>query len=233
VNSYHDREYTYPLADWMRQFIAECGKLGQTPRKRTQEFLDAHNSFSSDEYSKDGYCSSAMVQRRHFSINVSWSLPCTEAVEAIASSCWRTWPTTGIIDVCAGTGYWAAVLLQAGLQVTAVDIQPPRPRNFRFPRSEVLCMDGVHALACYPGRDVFMSWPPYDDPFGANVVRAMKPGQRLYFVGEYEGCTGDGYLFRVLEEDFTEIQNVNIPRFEALYDSLFIYECVRKESDNA
>ena len=69
-----------------------------------------------------------------------------------------------------------------------------------------------------------MSWPPYDEPIGAEVAKRMLPGSVLFYIGEgYGGCTGCDQLHAILNEQFDRLDNVHIPRFDGMHDSLMIY----------
>lgn len=227
ANHYHDGDVDYLVAEWMKTFIESAARLAVMSCEDTEFLLKRYGILS-----KTGLIQEAnevtdlcICQRYHFVKHVSWAIPCREAIEAIVVSCWRESPPADIIDVCAGTGFWAALLHSVGIDVVAYDLTPPISRKFDFPRARVNEMDGAVALTLFPQRDVFMSWPPYNESLAERIALLMSQGRRLYYIGECEGgCTGTDKFFDVLSEDFEEIQDVCIPQFEGLHDRLFIFE---------
>lgn len=62
----------------------------------------------------------AMFKARGESVKkYSWAIPSEEVIRALASM-------GPILEVGAGTGYWANLLTQAGAKVTCFDSHPPR-----------------------------------------------------------------------------------------------------------
>lgn len=57
---------------------------------------------------------------------------------------------------------------------------------------------------------VLMTWPCYDDPLAAILIKKMVKGQYLIYNGEgYGGCTADDAFFDVLERDFVELEDLS------------------------
>lgn len=147
----------------------------------------------------------------------SWAVPNPAAITVLAG-------LGPIVEVGAGTGYWARLITDAGGDIIAYDRTPPfehpgvdpaRPRflcdewpegvNRFHPHArlwfDVREGDGVAAAAVHADRTLFLCWPPYDDPFGADAVRAYHAagGRRVAYVGEgASGCTGDAELHALL-----------------------------------
>lgn len=135
----------------------------------------------------------------------AWFLITDEQIEFLA----KQLRDLNVIEIAAGTGYLAALLRDAGV------------RNYRAidPRILKYCKDGVdYGIEYLPFEDltidqyhtydvVVLTWPPYDHPLGADVIRSMRVGQYLYLQGESSGgCTGDRDMFDLLDQHFVEIE---------------------------
>lgn len=167
----------------------------------------------------DMYLVSAAV--REFARDAySWATPTDRALTAIVER-------GPIVEIGAGTGYWAALLADRGADVVAYDIQPPP--NF-WHRGENQWFDlrtGSAELAGkHPDRTLFLCWPPYADRMATDALKAhmRAGGERLVYVGEGEGgCTG-GYMFhRLVERFYVADAEIAIPQWEGLHDYLTCY----------
>lgn len=134
-------------------------------------------------------------------------------------------------DPLAGTGYWAALLRRHGVDIIASDLNPPQPdeRNM-YHRTGVQHVDvrAVEAIdACRRfgvGRSLLLSWPPYDHPIGAAIVRAFT-GDRLVYIGEMDGgCCGDDDLFELLREDWVVVDEHRPIQFHGMHDWVTAYQ---------
>src|SRR3712207_5908989 len=61
--------------------------------------------------------------RRQLTRTYAWAIPNQAAIDAIADLA----EGRGVMEVGAGTGYWAALLRQAGVDVIPTDAAPPAP----------------------------------------------------------------------------------------------------------
>ncbi len=95
-----------------------------------------------------------------------------------------------IVELGAGTGYWAYLLRQRGVDVVAYDRFPPdraENPNRLDPRlwTEVLAGD-ESVLARFPDRGLLLCWPSWRDPFAAAALDVY-PGATLIYIGEAAG----------------------------------------------
>lgn len=130
----------------------------------------------------------------------SWGVPNDAALACIA----RCAEATGVVEVGAGTGFWAKALSKRGVDVRAYDAAPvdcasahnghhalsantPPP-----PFTAVLRRDARSAAAAHPRRVLLMCWPPPEDDeslpqearsMAADALGAYK-GATVCFVGE-------------------------------------------------
>jgi hypothetical protein len=88
----------------------------------------------------------------------AWAVPTDEALDAIAK-------LSPIVEIGAGTGYWAALLSTRGADVIAYDRAPGHHAN-HYHGDSPLWFDvkagGDSKAADHPDRTLFLCWPPYD-----------------------------------------------------------------------
>ena len=145
----------------------------------------------------------------------AWAVPTREAVETIVEY-------DPIVEIGAGTGYWAWCIDQLGGVVAATDIEPPESTYRR-----VAAYDGRRRVnAMIPDEHdaaLLMVWPPYTDPMAADALNAY-PGETVIYVGEGRGgCTADDRFHRLLHEDWQLVETVDIPTYLGLHDRLEVW----------
>ncbi|MER7167262.1 hypothetical protein ABT336_14480 [Micromonospora sp. NPDC000207] len=134
------------------------------------------------------------------------------------------------IDPLAGTGYWAYLLGQAGVEVVASDHQPPNETTNHYHHAGVTHTrvkqdDAIKAVArrC-AGWSLFLAWPPYDEPTGTNIIRAYE-GDRIVYVGEgYGGCCGDDAMFELLGSEWVQVAEHRPVQFAGIHDFVTVYD---------
>lgn len=156
--------------------------------------------------------------RRPYTRNFAWAVPTEEAVVAIAKH-------SPIVEIGAGTGYWAWCLRQVGAEVRAFDSTPPTPpadkpgNAFSVSRQWSLVEPGYPSiLRCFPGHTLLLCWPPYDNPMAADCLREYR-GDKLVYIGEGNGgCTGCDKFDERLDADWETCGCVSIPQWPGLHD---------------
>jgi hypothetical protein len=166
--------------------------------------------------------------RKGMTEKYAWAVPSQEALDEIA----KYGP---IIEMGAGTGYWAYLLLQMGVVIIPFDSHPPydgededKRNAYRHKESWTKVHQGSHEkLAEHPEcHTLFLCWPPYADPMAADCLKAFK-GSTLIYIGESaHGCTGDHEFHELLHEEWEEVKWIVLPQFEGSHDCLSVY--VRK-----
>ncbi len=150
----------------------------------------------------------------------AWAVPSEEVIRQIAAY-------GPIIEVGAGTGYWASLLSQAGADVMAFDLDPAGPENatrFHEAVSYFPVLPGGPEVADrYPERALLLCWPPYESSMAADALRHYQ-GHTVIYVGEGPGgCTADDEFHRLLDERFSLIERLGIPRWESMDDDVRVY----------
>ncbi len=155
--------------------------------------------------------------------NYSWAVPNDEAIQAIADL------PQPIVELGAGTGYWASLVAADGADITAFDKYPPHKKigEYRFePHVHFPVRRGTPATIAagkVEWKTLLLVWPCYKSPFAFDALSAFS-GDTLAFVGESRnGCTGDNDFFDLLESSWKEICRVSIPQWNGIHDSLTIF----------
>lgn len=161
------------------------------------------------------------TERSRLTSLYSWAVPNDEALAVIAKH-------SPIIEIGAGTGYWAALLTARGADVLCFDEHPPaKGRTANVYRHEVtyhkVRKGGPAEAGNYPRRALFLCWPPYDSPM-ARMCLENYIGNTLIFVGEGRGgCTADDAFFDELDSRWVMTEEVFIPQWDGIHDVLEVY----------
>lgn len=165
------------------------------------------------------------VGRHELVKRYAWTITAPDTVEFVAA---HLGPRA--IDPLAGSGYWAYLLGQHGIDVVASDIAPPdRAKNEWHtgvdPYVPITQLDAADAVAAHDqDRTLLLAWPPYDDPIGAGIVNAYR-GRRIVFIGESDGgCTGGDDMWTALSESWHEVADHRPVQWYGLHDWITVYE---------
>lgn len=128
-----------------------------------------------------------------------------------------------ILEVGAGSGYWAWCLRERGVDVLACDTRDDWPCNEREPWTEVMLADGRVMAREHPDRTLLLCWPSMER-WAAEILQAYR-GQRVVYIGEGEGgCTGDRAFHRLLSWRWRCVEAIEIPVWLGLHDHMYCYE---------
>lgn len=143
----------------------------------------------------------------------AWAIPNAAAIATIA----REGP---ILEIGAGTGYWAGLLRQADVDVVATD--PAAPLDPEW--SPVEAISAADAVAEYPERSLLVVWPSDDESWAADALADTEADTCIY-VGEGPGgCTADRRFHRLLREHWHRESVVSIPQYPDAHDSLEVWK---------
>ena len=176
---------------------------------------------SEDQY---GFSMSEWGKRNDFTGNYGWSVPNEEAIESIKEFV----ENELVLEVGSGLGMWAKLFQSEGIRITPTDLSLNLDKNHYVKKNkgfvDVEEIDGNEAIKKYGDHTVLMmSWPPYDDPFAYNVLKAFM-GDKLIFVGEgHGGCTGDDDFFKLLWDEWDRTKDVDIPQWSGIHDGVTLY----------
>jgi hypothetical protein len=148
----------------------------------------------------------------------AWAVPNEEAIDAIV----RHSPQ-GVVEIGAGTGYWARLIRARGKLVVAYDEAPGDNAQAQGTWSQVE-VGGPEKAALWPQLSLFLCWPPYATPMALLCLDAYK-GSKLLYVGEGEGmATGDDAFHEKLNDEWEEVEYVALPQWPHIHDGLRVYE---------
>lgn len=145
----------------------------------------------------------AGLDRHNLCARYTWSIPSPGDITWLAERL----DGRGIVEIGAGSGYWAWQLAQAGIAVAAYDPHPPGPEN-KYVQHRLYhpVMPGDHTAAMrHPDRVLMLCWPCYGDPYANEALRAYG-GDTVIYIGEGPGgCCADDEFHSALTEDFDEV----------------------------
>lgn len=151
----------------------------------------------------------------------AWALPCDEALRTLK----RYSP---IVEIGAGTGYWAYLLRKRRVVIRAYDRYPPhRDPNPFHPDQRVwttVARGGPEKAAQYPDRTLFLCWPPYKSKMALNALTQYR-GQTVIYVGEGDGgCTGCDMFHAKLDREWSCVETVTLPQWPGIRDRLTVWK---------
>ena len=206
---------------YLDEYIAA---IGEDYDWRNPNWWERDRSRKRDDFSEDAVKADAerMIKRfgkfRNLRKVYAYAVPCDEALDAIAT-------LSQIVEIGAGTGYWARLLSERGADVTCYDTFESHFDGGMHGLYFEVRKGGPEKLRLKSnaGRTLFLCWPPYGDSM-ANKCLANYRGDTLVYVGEGEGgCTADGKFHEALYADWTEGRCITIPQWDLIHDYCWIY----------
>lgn len=167
-----------------------------------------------------------LVKRRDLVSRYAWTITAPDTVTFVAE---HAGPR--LLDPMAGTGYWAALLGQRGVDVAAYDANRPGPDNGWHHGAStwipVRSGQAIDVAATHTDRTLLLAWPPYSTPDGAKTLAAYR-GNRVIYIGENEGgCCGDDDMFDLFDRGWRPIAEHSPVQWVGIHDYITVYE--RKE----
>ena len=162
--------------------------------------------------------------RKKFTKEVSWAIPNEEAIEAIVSFA----NGKKIVDIGAGYAFWDALIADKGGDVVALDV--PEHGGYLCdgfePFYPVQKMEQENILGyILHNKEVLMFiWPPYDEECSRYYLENTLPNKIVY-VGEGDGgCCATSSFFEFLNEEYEEVNYINIPQWYGIFDRVYLYK---------
>ena len=141
----------------------------------------------------------------------SWAIPNPEAIDLIAAY-------SPLIELGAGTGYWAWLIANAGAQVGAYDENP-----LAVPKWVDLQKGTAQSVAVTAAKTLLLCWPPLNDPMASEALANFR-GPHCIYIGEWRGRTADSLFHDLLDQGFKRVQEILIPNWPGFLDRVFVYE---------
>ena len=157
----------------------------------------------------------------------AWAIPNEDTLCTIAQYAPR------IVEIGAGTGYWAYMLAQTGVNSICYD-RAPYENKYASNNWYPIMRGGPVKAAHHADRALFLCWPPYAEPMAYYALKAYK-GDTVIYIGEgHGGCTGDDnfhYLLGdnspwdepIFESPWECVETLWLPQWRGIHDSVYIY----------
>jgi len=131
----------------------------------------------------------------------------------------------GVVEIGAGSGYWAKLLRILRVPVAAYDSRTGTYQHgFKFgSHSEVEIATHEKALAggAHREKTLLLSWPDYDESW-PNETLSLYKGNTLVYIGEWGGCTGDRKFHETLDQGWETVKEYQVPTWWGLHESLYV-----------
>lgn len=146
-----------------------------------------------------------------------FAIPCREAIQAAVAA-------GPLVELGAGTGYWSALIRNAGGDVLACD---PDDGGYGFAvgsHHPVERCDARDFVRQHPERHALIVWPSYGEDWACQAAESLAVGRTLFLVGEGPGgCTGNDRLFRYLDDAFELVDEIALPVWPGIHDHLTVH----------
>ena len=149
----------------------------------------------------------------------AWSIP-TNPVIGLLSSLFGQ-----IVEIGAGTGYWASLLQQCGAQVVPFD-KHPQHNPYRHHPHWVPVYEGTEEVLSKfgPRWTLLLGWPPYEDSMAEHTLAAFR-GKHLIYIGEDRwGCCATHEFFQQLDQSWTRLHVYELPQWSGIHDQVEVWE---------
>ncbi len=197
-------------------------KISNPYLKKIRKVIDDNHSLNPEQTA-----SLLLNMRNDFVTEYSFTIPYYEVLKIIADY-------TPIVEIGAGSGYWARCLSEAGADVTAYDSAPPGEQtpwewykgNPWFDDAWYSIIEGDEsAAALHPECALFMAWPMPMSPMAYNALSFYKKngGHTLIYIGDPNpASSGDEHFYELLYEH-REIINMDLFSWPGINEKLLIY----------
>ncbi|HSV98144.1 MAG TPA: hypothetical protein VLM75_14575 [Spirochaetota bacterium] len=140
-----------------------------------------------------------------------------------------------LVEIGAGSGYWARCLAQLGADVVAYDRLPPDDSlpwphgpwdemNYWFDSEWYPVQNGDERFAAmHPVRTLLLSWPLLDDPMASSALRhhAAAGGTRFIYIGD-AASSGDA-VFHEMKKSYALLARHKLWSWPGIDDYVEIY----------
>lgn len=169
------------------------------------------------------------MERQSLIGQYAFAIPTADTVETVARH-------SPLVEIGAGSGYWAMCLAAAGADIVAYDIFPPgcdpfdiSRRNWQFRTSYFDVRKGDdNAAADHPDRALFLCWPPPENPMGSRALDAYirAGGHTVIVIGQMNKpvVMGDARLFEMLK-DLEVVERRFIHGWPGFNEEIVICKC--------
>ena len=166
----------------------------------------------------------------------AWAVPDPATLAFVAAHCGPR-----VVEVGAGTGYWAWQLAQLGADVAAYDTHPPDRGGSYFhspwdpehgptmaarPLFHPVRRGGPARALAHPDRTLLLCWPPPADPMARRTL-ACYQGDRLVLIAD-EPCCGDERFYAQLDRWWEQVDEHRPVQWFGIKDRVTVYDRARR-----
>lgn len=158
-------------------------------------------------------------ERQQLVEEYSWAVPDERVIPYLAEF-------GEIVEIGAGSGYWANCVNKEGGKVMPYDIDPPETKDMggdawtHVERANVFNMDDE--IFEYP---ILLVWPALNEGVATEVADRGAP--HILYVGEPRGgCTAEDEFFDLLDKRYGLVARIELPSYAGINDDFYHY--VRK-----
>jgi hypothetical protein len=166
-----------------------------------------------------------LTDRNYLCVAFGWAIPSPGDITWMR----KRLKGAGVVEIGAGSGYWAWQLAQAGTDVAAYEPEAPESNTYVATKPWFPVQHGNHeAAGAHPDRSLLLCWPSYGEPWASWALSAYA-GDQLFYAGEsWGGCCADDAFFGQLEKEWDEVgSSPHHVTFSGIHCSLTEYR--RKE----
>jgi SAM-dependent methyltransferase len=183
-----------------------------------KEYQEAHGACRMEFYMRD------VLSRKY-----AWSVPSEAALTEILSH-------GSIVEIGCGTGYWARALQERGGDIVPIDLRPietglNKSCNLATESFTAVVEGDAPLIGNYPGRALLIAWP--NAGIGGPSLLHFS-GDTVIYIGQPEGgdggATGDAEFHQLLNERFTLIKQMELPRWIQRQDRLCVYKAQNRKA---
>ncbi len=175
----------------------------------------------------NGLTSLLMDKRNDFVTEFSFTIPYYEILSKVASY-------SPIVEIGAGSGYWARCLSEMGADVSAYDRFPPGEHSpWEWQKGNPWFDDSWYGIikgdestaAAHPDSALFMAWPMPQSSMAYNALTGYmnSGGKTLIYIGDpHPASSGDEHFYELLYKQ-REIETADLYSWPGISEKLLIY----------
>ena len=143
----------------------------------------------------------------------SWAIPNDQAITGIK----KYGP---IVEIAAGSGYWAKLLKDAGVDIVAYDNGDASYTQYW---TEVKHGD-ENIVTEHPDRTLFLCWPPKWNEMAFLALKNHK-GQHVIYAGEMgeNSATATPLFFKELKDHFDLVESIGVLNWPPYSDKVYVF----------
>ena len=148
----------------------------------------------------------------------SWAIPTKEVINKLVE-------LSPLIEIGAGTGYWASLVNQAKGEIFPFDQYLGLKNTYKHTMNWIKINQGGPGILKETTKEInlFLCWPPYAEPMAIQCLNFFN-GNYICYIGEGSGgCTACDQFHTQLERQFILEEEIFIPQWSGIHDSFYIY----------